>query len=536
MMKRQTKLAAAAAMIFAVSAWARSGGPAPRLTGAPGDAAQACTLCHSGTLNSGSGSVKIIYPANVYTPGQTQRMSVQVSDPGQRRWGFQLTARLASNLQRAQAGDFAPADTFTQVICESGGQKPCAADGPVQFIEHTRDGTRNGATGGVTFDFDWTAPAAGSGKVIFYAAGNAANGDGANTGDHIYTTTLELDEGAAAPPAEGPQVAATRYEQRNLVSDMPGPAEKTDPNLVNPWGLSMNPTGPFWVSNNRTGTSTLYNTAGDVNPLVVRIPAATGRTGNSTPTGQVWNGTPGFELAPGKPARFLFVTEDGTVAGWQPDVDASNAITMVDNSGSGAVYKGMALGVRNGSPVLYAANFGAGTIDAFDYAFRPLATGGGFNDPNLPAGFAPFNIQRIGARLYVVYARQDDARHNDVAGAGNGYINVFDSDGNLRQRLVSGGPLNSPWGMAIAPAFYGDFSNTLLVANFGDGRINAFDVASGEFLGPLTGADGNPIVIDGIWALAVGNGRNGGDATTVYFTAGIAGENHGLLGSLRPAQ
>jgi uncharacterized protein (TIGR03118 family) len=317
-------------------------------------------------------------------------------------------------------------------------------------------------------------------------------------------------------------------------------ADKTDPNMVNPWGLSMNPTGPFWVSDNRSGASTLYNTAGDINPLVVRIPAPAGRGGFGTPTGQVYNGTPGFELAPGKPARFLFATEDGTISGWHPDVDSVNAVTMVDSSGSGAVYKGIAIGVRNGSPVLYAANFSAATVDTFDFAFKPLSTGGGFQDPNLPTGFAPFNIQRIGSRIYVAYARQGASKHTDAAGAGNGYINVFDLDGNLRQRLVSGGPLNSPWGMALAPSFFGDFSNTLLVANFGDGRINAFDLAGGDFLGPLPNTDGSPLSIEGLWAIAFGNGRNGGDANTLYFTAGVSGggsiEDHGLFGSIRVAQ
>ena len=540
-MRRHAIVAAVAAGSFVVAAFGHSFGPDPRLTGAPGDAPQACTLCHSGTLNAGKGSVKIAFPANTYTPGAKHHVVVQVSDPDQRRWGFELTARLNSNPSNGQAGDLTPSDANTQVVCETAGAAPCPADKPVEFIMHTSAGTRNGTAGGVNFEFDWTAPGEDAGKVTFYVAANAANGNGAPTGDNIYTSSLEVAPGQAAAPGQL-QVPTTRYTRRNLVSDVAGVADQTDPNLVNPWGIALNPSGPFWLSNNHSGTSTLYNGAGDLfpagNPLVVRVPAAGGRAA-SAPTGQVYNPTPGFEIAAGKPALFLFATEDGTIAGWNTDVDAANAVTMVDNSGAGAVYKGLALGANNSSPALYAANFNAGTIDVFDFAFKPLSTSGGFQDPNLPAGFAPFNIQRIGRRLYVTYAKQDGAKRHDVAGAGNGFLNVFDMDGNLRQRLVSGGVLNSPWGMAVAPAFFGDYSGTLLVGNFGDGRINAFDMASGEALGALADQDGNAISIEGLWALAFGNGRNGGDANTLYFTAGIANggslEDHGLFGSVQPA-
>jgi uncharacterized protein (TIGR03118 family) len=218
-------------------------------------------------------------------------------------------------------------------------------------------------------------------------------------------------------------------------------------------------------------------------------------------------------------------------------VDSANASIMVDNSASGAVYKGAALGVSNGAPVLYVANFSAGTVDAFDAAFKPLTTSGGFRDGDMPAGYAPFNIQRFGARLYVAYALQDSAKRVDVPGAGNGYISVFDLNGNLRGRLVSGGTLNSPWGMALAPGFFGAYSHTLLVGNWGDGKINAFDPATGESLGTLLGQDGNAIVIEGLWGLAFGNGRTGGDANTLYFTAGTSGGgskgDHGLFGSIQ---
>ena len=541
----KTAIAAAlAAGIWVVGAYGHSYGPDPRYTGAPGDDSNACTACHTGTLNSGKGSVKILFPGgNTYTPGAKHHITVQVSDPDQKRWGFQLTARLNSDLANGQAGDLNPSDSLTQVLCDGAGNpKPCPSPTTVQFIEHTVDGTRNGTSGGVSFEFDWTAPPAGAGSVTFYAAGNAANGNADPSGDHIYSTSLQVDP-AQASPTGGVQVTVTKYAVHNLVADVAGTADKTDPNLTNPWGISMNPTGPFWISNNHSGTSTVYNTTGDpfpvASPFVVKIPPSSSGGAASSPTGQVYNGTAAFEIAAGKPARFIFATEGGTIAGWNSDVDPANAVTMADNSGSGAVYKALALGVSGTAPVLYAANFGNGTVDAFDFAFKPLATGGGFKDPNLPAGFAPFNIQRFGRRLYVTYAKQDSAKHNDVAGAGNGYINVFDMDGNLRQRLVSGGVLNSPWGLALAPGFFGDYSNTLLVGNFGDGTVNAFDIASGESLGALAGPDGNALVVEGLWGLIFGNGHNGGDANTLYFTAGISGggskEDHGLFGSIQLA-
>ncbi len=204
------------------------------------------------------------------------------------------------------------------------------------------------------------------------------------------------------------------------------------------------------------------------------------------------------------------------------------------------VYKGIALGSNDSGPLLYAANFGAGTIDVFDGSFQPVTASGGFSDPNLPTGFAPFNIRRIGRKLYVTYALQDSAKHNDVPGAGNGVINIFDLSGKLVQRLVSNGPLNSPWGITLAPDFFGDYSNTLLVGNFGDGQINAFDPSTGDYLGTVQDTNGNPINVSGLWALQFGNGHNGGDANTLYFTAGIANGgrvgDHGLFGSIQVAQ
>jgi len=533
--------ARAAVIVFCAGALqAHSFGPDPRYSGAPGDNPGACTACHRGlALNAGPGSVKIAISGGgaVYMPGVAQHITVQVSDPQQRRWGFQMSARLKSNPMNGQAGDFTPTDNTTQVICDSGSPKPCAADSLVQFIEHTAAGTRPGTTGGVAFQFDWTPPANNAGNVVLYVAANAANGDGSSSGDRIYTASLELTSADTSAPST-PPVPVTKYAQQNLISDVPGLAAQTDPNLTNPWGIALNATGPLWIANNHSGTGTVYNGSGAPfpagNPLIVKIGSG------GSPTGQAFNSTSAFEITPGNPALFLFATEDGKVFGWNPSVDAGNAKAAIDQSGSGAVYKGLALGSNSSGPLLYAANFNAGTIDVFDGKFQPATTSGGFKDPNLPAGFAPFNIQRIGRRLYVTYAKQDGARHDDVAGPGNGIVNIFDSDGNLLLRLASNGVLNSPWGMALAPGFFGDYSNTLLIGNFGDGTINAFDAFTGTSLGTLQDNTGAAIVNPGLWGLQFGNGHDGGDANTLYFTAGIANggnlEDHGLLGSIQVAQ
>ena len=336
--------------------------------------------------------------------------------------------------------------------------------------------------------------------------------------------------------------AGSSFVQHNLVSDIPGLADQTDPNLVNPWGIAASATSPLWISDNHSGATTVYNGSGQpfpaANPLIVQIPPPSGGNPPSAPTGQVFNPTAGFMLSGGQPALFLFASEDGTISGWNSSV-GPNAVIMVDNSGSGAVYKGLALGASSQVPLLYAANFNAGSIDVFDANFSTVTLDGGFADPDLPPGFAPFNIQSIGTRLYVTYALQDDARHDDVSGPGNGFIDVFDFNGNLVQRLVSNGKLNSPWGLALAPSQFGDFSKALLVGNFGDGTINAYDPASGAYLGALQDSMGAVISIPGLWGLLFGNGGNGGDVNTLYFTAGIPGdgniEDHGLFGSIQAA-
>ena len=324
--------------------------------------------------------------------------------------------------------------------------------------------------------------------------------------------------------------AAASYIQTNLVSDVSGLAAFTDPNLVNPWGLSSSSTSPWWLSDNGTGVSTLYNgNTGQPASLVVTIPSPAGSPAGtkSTPTGQVFNGSSGFEIQPGAPARFLFVTQDGTLSGWNPAANLTSAVLKVDNSASGAAYTGLALSGN----FLYVANFSGGRIDVFDTTFAPTTLAGGFTDPNLPAGYVPFNIQNLGGELYVTYA-QVDSNGDEITGAGLGIVDVFDADGNLLRRVATGGALNAPWGLALAPSDFGEFSGDLLVGNFGDGLINALDPVTGQLLGQVADGLNNPIAIDGLWGIGFGNDGNAGRHNVLFFAAGIERETHGLFGSI----
>jgi uncharacterized protein (TIGR03118 family) len=258
--------------------------------------------------------------------------------------------------------------------------------------------------------------------------------------------------------------------------------------------------------------------------------------GMSAPTGVATNATNGFVIASGAksgPSVELFATEDGTIAGWNGNVDATHAVIAVDNSPSGAVYKGLAIGFNASGAFLFAANFHAGTIDVFDSSFHPVTSRGGFVDPDLPSGFAPFGIASINAKLYVTYAKQDADKHDDVAGAGNGFVDIFDTRGHLLRRFISQGQLNSPWGMAWSPfQGFGPFGNALFVGDFGDGSVNVFDFDSGQFIGTVSDAGGTPIQIPGVWALEFGLGVARASSNTLFFTAGIGGEHHGLFGTL----
>jgi uncharacterized protein (TIGR03118 family) len=336
-------------------------------------------------------------------------------------------------------------------------------------------------------------------------------------------------------PLEDRCLPSGGYAQVNLASDVPGLARVADTNLVNPWGIAFSPTGPFWFADNGSGASDLLDGRGQPFPLVVAVPPVTGSGG--TPTGTVFNGGAGFAISENgvtAPSRFLFATEDGAIAGWTTVVDPTRALVAVDPPFSGAVFKGLALATDPaGQSFLYAADFSRGTIDVFDQAFRPVVRTGSFQDPDLPAGFAPFNIQNINDLLFVTYARQDAAKHDDVAGAGNGFIDVYDPDGRLVRRFASRGALDSPWGLALAPADFGPFGGALLAGNNGDGHINAYDLGSGASLGVLADDKGLPIAIPGLWALTFGNGHAAGDADTLFFAAGVGDEGHGLFGAIQ---
>jgi uncharacterized protein (TIGR03118 family) len=328
----------------------------------------------------------------------------------------------------------------------------------------------------------------------------------------------------------------TTYVQHNLVSDLPGLADRVDPNLVNPWGIAFGPTTPFWIADNHTGLSSVYNGSGAQTRAAVPIPGPVVGGPLGAPTGIAFNSsTIDFAVTPGQPAKYLFATEDGTIAAWN---SGAAAVLKVNLSALGAVYKGLALGSSGGKNYLYAANFSASRVDVFDANFAPVALAGTFADPNLPAGYAPFNVQNVGGKLYVAYALQDADKHDDVAGAGNGYVNVFDTSGQLLNRFASKGPLNSPWGVVLAPTGFGGLDGALLVGNFGDGRINAFNATTGTWLTAVQDGSGKAISIEGLWGLTFGNGSQAGDSHTLYFTAGIAGsgsvEDHGLFGSIAP--
>ena len=334
---------------------------------------------------------------------------------------------------------------------------------------------------------------------------------------------------------------ANSYLVHNLVSDLPGMADHVDPNLVNPWGNAFSSSSPFWLGNNHSGTSTLYDGTGTAIPLVVKIPTPGDPNGQGAPTGVIFNGTQAFAPPGGKVPTFMFCTEDGTIAGWYGGL--TTALILADRSSANAIYKGCAIGGTAAAPWLYAADFHNGHIDVWGPDLKPISLGlNAFVDPVVPAGFAPFNILNLGGKLYVTYAKQDDDKEDDVAGVGNGYVAVFDMNGGaLMSTFISGSPLNSPWGLAMAPGTFGDFAGKLLVGNFGDGLIHAYDPSTGAFLGTLNDATGKPIAVQGLWSLLFGNGGRGGDPQTLYFAAGIPGpngeslESHGLFGSIQAA-
>jgi uncharacterized protein (TIGR03118 family) len=328
-----------------------------------------------------------------------------------------------------------------------------------------------------------------------------------------------------------------------------------DPNLINPWGVAFSPTGSFWVNNNHTGTATVYDVDPKTNAitaasLVVTIapPQAVSGVTTASPTGIVFNSDPNGFMLNGKPATFIMDTEDGTISAWNSGAGTSTTLE-VDNSadpahgdgslppedqieGIGAVYKGLAIGTqKNGTTLLYATNFRHGTVDVFNSQWQQVNS---LTDGSLPAGYAPFNAQVLDGHLFVSYALQDQFKHDDVAGPGNGFVDEFSLSGKLIARVASNGPLNSPWGMAIAPDDFGKFAGDLLVGNFGDGTINAYNLKTDKFAGTLDGVDGKPISIGDLWALTPGNGGMAGSSGEIFFTSGVQGEAAGLFGAIAP--
>jgi uncharacterized protein (TIGR03118 family) len=343
---------------------------------------------------------------------------------------------------------------------------------------------------------------------------------------------------ASTPNAMAPVLAANQYQQKNLVSNLPGMADVTDPNLVNPWGLSRSSGSPWWVSDNGTGVSTLYGAAGNIVNLVVTIPPSDPNVSSTgTPTGTVFNGSTEFEVAPGKPAVFMFVSEDGVISGWNPGVQPTSAVMKV-NQKTKSIFKGATIATLNGAQrgthnYLYVADFLQGRVEIFDGKFqRTMVLENNFANQSIPAGYAPFNVQNIGGNIYVTYAKQDADKHDEVAGAGLGFVNVYSTTGQLLRKLERGSWFNAPWGVTQAPSDFGPYSHYILVGNFGSGQIAAFDPVTGAFQDFMRDANSKPIVIDGLWALSFGNDATAGPATTLYFTAGTNDEQGGLFGSL----
>jgi uncharacterized protein (TIGR03118 family) len=338
-----------------------------------------------------------------------------------------------------------------------------------------------------------------------------------------FARVLALGAGGA-----GAGRSLVAYNMFPLISDSSAvSAPATDASLVNGWGITAGPTTPWWTANNKTNTSTLYNGLGAKTQLTVTVAGG--------PTGTVFNPSstdfPVAQNGASGAARFLFDTQAGTITGWSPGVNATAAVTAVDNSAAGAVYYGLA----TTNDRLYAANFHSGAIEAYDAALKPLALP--FKDPNLPAGWAPFNVQALNGNIFVTYAQQDTAKKTWVAGGGLGYVDEFTPDGALVARVASKGttraPLNAPWGLAMAPANFGAYSGDLLVGNFGNGRISAYQQrADGKWVykGQIRTASGTPIVIDGLWGIGFGNGSASGPTNNLYFTAGPTGQTHGLYG------
>jgi uncharacterized protein (TIGR03118 family) len=360
---------------------------------------------------------------------------------------------------------------------------------------------------------------------------------------HSLSRTLAVTAGVAAvgaaaatfallPAQAGDQGGRNNsFREVRLVADRHGQARTTDPQLVNPWGLAASPTSPLWVSNNGTSTSTLYQGITSGKP-VMKVPLNVKIPGGGAPTGVVYNPTGGFKLSSGGksgPALFIFAGEDGDISAWNKSGDIKKAVLVAKSRH--AIYKGLAMVRTGGKEYLLAADFHDNRVDVFDEHFRHVTAPHAFSSKEVPHGYAPFGIADLDRRVYVTYAKQDKNKEDDVAGRGNGFVNVFDESGRFRESLVRHGALDSPWGLAIAPHGFGSFAGKLLVGNFGDGRIHVVDQHDGRVVATLLGKGHHPIAIDGLWGLLPGNGTSG-DRSDVWFSAGPDDESHGLLGIL----
>jgi uncharacterized protein (TIGR03118 family) len=322
------------------------------------------------------------------------------------------------------------------------------------------------------------------------------------------------------------------YTQSNLISDGSVKAQQTDTQLINPWGVTIGQQTPFWINTAGTGLSEVYD-AGANKQFVVTIPAAGGAGKTGSPTGIVFNpSTTDFPLPQGSAAFFIFDALDGTISAWNPSV--TNAVVVANNSASGAVYTGITI-VNNGTGnFLLAANFSKNKIDVLDSQFAAASLSGNFTDPSIPSGFAPFNVHVINNQVFVMYAQQNPAGGLPTTGAAAGYVSVFDNNGKFVARAISGGNLNAPWGLTVAPASFGAFGGDLLVGNFGDGTINAYDSVSFALKGPLQDSTGKPIQNENLWEILFGSNGTG-DPNTLYFSAGVNGEKGGLFGAIAAA-
>jgi uncharacterized protein (TIGR03118 family) len=374
--------------------------------------------------------------------------------------------------------------------------------------------------------------------VAVLAACGGGGGNGGYAGPPVQQPPAQPPvQPPVVPPPAVPEASA--FALSALASNGTIANTVNDPDVINPWGLVIAPDAPAWFVNNATGKATIYDGTGKKANLVVTIPAGT--NGASAPTGIVGNAsTTDFAVSNGTTsaaARFIFAGEAGTISGWNPTVNPNTAITMHDDGADGAIYKGLAIAGDGTSNFLYATDFHNSKVDVFDNTFTKITTAGAFEDPDLPDGFAPYGIQAVQLEgetvIVVTYAQQDADARDEVTGAGLGLVNTFDIGGNLIANLIpSGGELNAPWGVALAPADFGTLSGALLIANFGDGLIQGFDAATGEHIGPVSDASGEPIQNDGLWAIAFGNGARNQRATTLYFTAGIANQAAGVYGRI----